>query len=987
MQYRAFMVDLANSLRCYGLKRVQWHKAILTGLACFCLQLTLAPAIAQSNTAPATTKNAISTGPFLRIDPGAHTAMVRAAAFDAAKERVYTASDDKTVRIWQLPQGKLIGTIRVPILEGAEGQLYALSLSQDGRWLAVGGWTGWDWERRASVYIFDTQTEQLAHRHSVATWTITSLRFTPDGQHLAIGMHGQGGLIIIERASGKIIASDPAYQNKLMDMDFDKFGRLYTIGLDGFVRLYKQNFSLLARRAAQASKDAVALRVSPDGERLAIGFADAPVVELLNARDLSTAGVLKANTSRQKDLVTVGWSSDGQFVYAGGESAGGTADIYRWPAANITSNPQVISATPARINDLWALSKGRMLFITDAPSVGWVEPSGQVRLPITSSQWDFAATGLNLTISSNGNLASLTLGSKALSFDVSNAKLVWQAANGLQRATQQAAGWNMRVGQDLRTLSINGQSITLEEYEKVRSQAIASSRGFAVVGTEWALRSYNAKGELLWLTRMTAPIWATNISADGRIIVAAVGDGTLRWFAADSGRELLSVFPHQNNTDWVAWVPGGQYVSSPFGDKHIGWHINRGLDIAPDFVYAVQLERVLYRPDVVRSALDSAASRTSRDPSAPPAMTTEQMAQMAPPRIRMRLINIDTSRSIARLVIHAERAGPEIQDITLYVNDIPVTPSKDRGLRASESRQFSREYEVPLNRQINDIRVEAFTGLSMGLARLQAELPADAPVKRTQGDLYLLAIGASQFDGLPKNTWLSYAAKDADTLANALKDTPQMPYKNRFVRVLTDNTSEKPTRQSIMSALDFLKSAKAEDTVVVFLASHGVSDSRGNYYFVPRDAAAQDLNGLQAVNSPKSLLSWQVFFDALRGVAGQRILVVDTCQAKGIAGKFDANALIKRSASSQFALMLASGENEESQEYDPAGHGLFTYGLLSTLKEAQTQRQTAFSLRDWFTTSAKVVQKFRDRSIGPQTPQLLAPPILEQAVVLNGMPN
>jgi Caspase domain len=141
--------------------------------------------------------------------------------------------------------------------------------------------------------------------------------------------------------------------------------------------------------------------------------------------------------------------------------------------------------------------------------------------------------------------------------------------------------------------------------------------------------------------------------------------------------------------------------------------------------------------------------------------------------------------------------------------------------------------------------------------------------------------------------------------------------------------------------------------------------------------------GLQAIDNPQSLMSWQVFFDALRVVAGQRLLVVDTCQAKGIAGRFDPNALIKRSASSQFALMLASGENEESQEYDPAGHGLFTFALLTSLQDAQTQNLNRLSLRDWFAGSARVVQRFRDRSIGPQTPQLLAPLVLEQTTLLS----
>ncbi|MBS7807639.1 caspase family protein [Variovorax sp. PCZ-1] len=962
-----------------------WEKIRIALCTAICVIALLPQPRAQNTTSPNSVQAALTSAPILRIDPGTHTSLLRAAGFDATRERLYTASDDKTVRIWQMPTGKLLSTWRVPILDGPEGQLYALSLSPDGRWLAVGGWTGWDWEKRASVYIFDTQTEQLVQRLPVASWTITSLRFSPDGQFLAVGMHGQGGLAIVRRSSGQVIATDTAYQNKVMDMDFDRFGRLHVIGLDGFVRLYQQDFKLLARRQAKASKDPVAVRVSPDGEQLAIGFADAPVVEVLNARDLSTLNVLKASTGRQHDFVTVGWSSDGQYLYAGGDSASkGRSDVYRWawPAGSPNSEPQVFQATSARINDLWPLSKGRMLFITDEPSAGWVDPSGQVKQLVASAQWDFTQSSQQLLVSGNASQVSIAVSGQTMAYDVNSARAQFQRSNStaLQRPVTQAPGWNIRISADQRILNINQQPIALEEYERVRSHAISANRSFTAIGTEWGLRAYSSNGQLLWLTRVSSPVWAINVSADNQTVVAAIGDGTLRWFSAQTGRELLATFMHRNSADWIAWIPGGYYASSPHGDRHIGWHINRGLDIAPDFIYAVQLERVLYRPDLVRTALEGRQVQSS---SPAPILSSEQMANIAPPRLRIKLQGVDAARGIARISVDAERAGPEMKDIAVYVNDIPVTPSNDRSLRSSEARQLRRDYEVPLTRPINDIRVEAFTGVSMGLARIQAELPSGVSPAPATGDLYVLAIGASRFEELPQKTWLSYAAKDADTIANTLLSIPSTQFNKRHIRVLTDNSSEKPTRANILAALDFLKNARAQDTVVLFLASHGVSDTRGNYYFVPRDVKAQDLNGLQASNNPSSLLSWQVFFDALRVVAGQRVLVVDTCQAKGIAGRFDPNALIKRSASSQFALMLASGENEESQEYDPAGHGLFTFGLLTSMQEAQTQNLARLNLRDWFAASARVVQRFRDRSIGPQTPQLLAPSVLEQTALLS----
>ena len=77
--------------------------------------------------------------PFLRIETGMHTAMIKRIGVDASCRRIATASDDKTVRLWSLPDGKLERTIRLPIGPGNDGKLYAVALSPDGRRLAAGG--------------------------------------------------------------------------------------------------------------------------------------------------------------------------------------------------------------------------------------------------------------------------------------------------------------------------------------------------------------------------------------------------------------------------------------------------------------------------------------------------------------------------------------------------------------------------------------------------------------------------------------------------------------------------------------------------------------------------------------------------------------------------------------------------------------------------------------------------------------------------------
>ncbi len=186
-----------------------------------------------------------------------------------------------------------------------------------------------------------------------------------------------------------------------------------------------------------------------------------------------------------------------------------------------------------------------------------------------------------------------------------------------------------------------------------------------------------------------------------------------------------------------------------------------------------------------------------------------------------------------------------------------------------------------------------------------------------------------------------------------------------------------------MKALNFADQAGPDDTVVIFLASHGLSDPSGNYYFVPRDARPEDIENAKKGGKAESLIAWTAFFDALRGTAGHRVLIVDTCQARSIEGKFQPHSLMKRSASSQFAIIVASKGNEESQEYAPAKHGLFTYALLSSLKQdADANRDGIVTLKEAFDFSLPIVEKLRHRQAGPQTPQMVSPQVLSEMPVL-----
>jgi WD40 repeat protein len=84
----------------------------------------------------------LPTEPILRIETGKHGAPIRRIDTDVANRFAVTASDDKTVRVWSLPEGRPIRVLRLPLDQRNIGQAKAVAISPDGTTVAVGGITG-----------------------------------------------------------------------------------------------------------------------------------------------------------------------------------------------------------------------------------------------------------------------------------------------------------------------------------------------------------------------------------------------------------------------------------------------------------------------------------------------------------------------------------------------------------------------------------------------------------------------------------------------------------------------------------------------------------------------------------------------------------------------------------------------------------------------------------------------------------------------------
>ncbi|MGD0264225.1 MAG: caspase family protein [Candidatus Methylomirabilota bacterium] len=220
--------------------------------------------------------------------------------------------------------------------------------------------------------------------------------------------------------------------------------------------------------------------------------------------------------------------------------------------------------------------------------------------------------------------------------------------------------------------------------------------------------------------------------------------------------------------------------------------------------------------------------------------------------------------------------------------------------------------------------------------------PPPAPPSRDQ---WAVVIGAGRYESseVPR---LRYTVPDAEGLYQIL--IGPAGFKQEHVLLLTDQTERKPTLRNIKWALGtyLARSAKKDDTVLIFFAGHGAPevDQQGverdglAKYLVPIDADPDDLystalpmDELQTIFNRIEAERVVVFLDACySGAAGGRTFASKKTRAMNVDDLF----LERLTRSKGRAILTASRPAEVSLELPELGHGVFTYYLIEGLKGA-----------------------------------------------------
>ena len=276
--------------------------------------------------------------PQLMLDTGGHMASIVDLAFTPDGNQLVSASNDKTIRIWDIATGKTVRMIRGESAPGNWGAIYAMSLSPDGRWIAVGGYLSDTDPISASVIrLYDFATGKLVRLLAGHKNVVHALRFSPDSKRLISGS-GDRTAMIWDIATGKALFRLAGHTDQVKTVNFSSDGtraitgaddetlRLWNVADGKLIAEMKEHNAIRMRESKNPevwSGNVETVAFSPDDKIIASGSSDGRVL----LWDGNTGAFLRqfafpGGMAGLAAIRSLSFSPDGRWLFFGSEFEG-----------------------------------------------------------------------------------------------------------------------------------------------------------------------------------------------------------------------------------------------------------------------------------------------------------------------------------------------------------------------------------------------------------------------------------------------------------------------------------------------------------------------------------------------------------------------------------------------------------------------------------------------------------------------------------------
>ena len=384
----------------------------------------------------------------------AHNDAVSDIAVAADGQRVATASQDATVRVWDAVAGTVESVIREPTASKMRG-FQAVAFSPDGRWIATGDndcalrlWDAKTGDHHATCYGHKTSVTHVAFspngawiisadQHELKLWhqrQITEVADTSTpGSVQSIAPHdtqpkivlgtANGAIIQCDTSTGKIITKNDAGPRPITAATMAPEGLLAAGDANGDVTLWNATTGAFLRRLSAHAKTVSGLTFSMDGSLLATAGWDA-AIHIWPVDSTGAVADSPRHTLRHGSVVTaLSFGPDGHQLASSGLD--GKANI--WNADDGTLH-HVFDQGDVSIHALAWHPDGRQLAIA-------ADQNLDVPNPFNVHLWDFRSGTTRTFYGHTYPVKSVAIspdGTRIISAGEEGSVRLWHVATGLE---------------------------------------------------------------------------------------------------------------------------------------------------------------------------------------------------------------------------------------------------------------------------------------------------------------------------------------------------------------------------------------------------------------------------------------------------------------------------------------------------------------------------------------------------------------------------
>ena len=597
--------------------------------------------------------------PLIRALDG-HTAAVRAMAITRDGTRALSASNDQSLRLWDLAEGKTLHEFR-----GHDGLVNAVVLTPDERYALSAS-------SDHTLKLWDLETGELMRSFEGHTNAVTAVELTRDGQY-ALSASYDRTLKLWNLATGVIIREFRGHRNLVTAMvilpdgkqalsaSWDQTLRLWDLATGETLRVLHGHKGWLSR-----------VVVTPDGKQALSASWD----HTLRLWDLATGTTVRELKGHTGWLTSVVVTPDGKHALSGSNdctlrlwdlATGKTVHELRGHTKLVTAveltpdGKQALSASWDQTLRLWDLATGKCVREiqghTNLVNAVELTPDGTHALSASWDQslqlWDIAAVRTADQLHRHDrtvNAVSLTPdGRQALSAFGDHTLRLWDIATG--RTIKELPGHTKLVTSVLVTEDGN----------------YALSTSWDQTARLWDLSTgkmiRELRGHTDWLTTIVA-------APDGRRAISASNDKTMRLWDLSTGKTVRSLVGHSDLVTSVVITPDGQRALSAAWDHTMRlWDLETGQTIREIPGHDFLVTAVALTPDGKR-ALSSSSGHV------------------------LRLWNLETGETVREFKGH-----------TNLINAVVITPDGRHVLSASDD-QTVRLWDLQTGRLVSSFAAD-----------------------------------------------------------------------------------------------------------------------------------------------------------------------------------------------------------------------------------------------------------------------------------------